>query len=373
MKKLLIFAVSSAALLSAVAPLESHGCTSWMVFSDLTKNNTHILHKNRDAPSRSLAIYLSKPNSPRKWVALSSSEDSINSGINASGLAGAMNSGEPCIDPPNTNKDGKSTPKIMWTILESCDTAAQAVAKLQEILKSGDYNHGKRGSTFFFCDTKEGYVCETTAKHCSVQKIDCGYTVRANIWQNPGMYALSRNTIKGHLNSSARAYMALHLLNQVIDKNGKVALNDIFENSRHCKMSEESSEKRSLCGKSTNSGATIEIDRSNPDVLSVLYATIGPPRNTLYVPVPVCAEKILPAMGNLQWANTAWKRFDKLGFAADMPKEWTKFECDSVKKMDQAKETARKLLKSGKRTEAVKVMNSTAEAIWNEAAKLLNI
>ena len=373
MKKLLIFAVSCAALLAAVVPFESHACTSWMVFSDLTKNNTNILHKNRDAPSKTLAIYLSKPTSPRKWVALSSSEDSINSGINASGLAGAMNSGELCINPPNTNKNGKSTPKIMWVILESCDTAAQAVAKLQEILKSGDYNHGKRGSTFFFCDPNEGYVCEITAKHCSVQRIDNGYTVRANIWQNPGMYAHSRNTIKGHLNSSARAYMAMHLLNTAIDKNGKVSVTDAFDASRHCKMPEESSEKRSLCGKTTNSGATLEIDREHPDVLSVLYATIGPPRNTIYVPVPVCAEKILPAMGDLKWANAAWKRFDKLGFGADVPAEWTKFEADSVKKMNQAKEEARKLLKAGKRADAVKLMNSTAEAIWNKAAKMLNI
>ena len=373
MKKLLIFAVSCAAVLAAVVPLESHGCTSWMVFSDLTKNNTNILHKNRDAAAKNLAIYLSKPTSPRKWVALSNAEDSVNSGINASGLAGAMNSGELCIDPPNTNKNGKSTPQIMWEILESCDTAKQAVDKLREILKRGDYNHGKRGSTFFFCDPNEGYVCEMTAKHCSVQRIDNGYTVRANIWQNPGMYALSRNTIKGHLNSSARAYMALHLLNTAIDKNNKVSVLDAFDASRHCKMPEESSEKRSLCGKTTNSGATLEIDRANPDVLSVLYATIGPPRNTIYVPVPVCAEKILPAMGDLKWSNAAWKRFDKLGFGADVPNEWTKFEADSVKKMDQAKAEARKLLKNGKRADAVKLINSTAEAIWNEAAKMLNI
>ncbi len=373
MKKLLIFAVSCFALIAATVPQCVCACTSWMVFSDLTKNGTNILHKNRDAAAKKLAIYLSNPSSPRKWVALSNDKNIINSGINASGLAGAMNSGELCIDPPNTNKDGKGTPKIMWVILESCDTARQAVDKLKEILKSGDYNHGKKGSTFFFCDPNEGYVCEITAKHCSVQKIDNGYTVRANIWQNPGMYALSRNTIKGHLNSSARAYMAIYHLNQAIDKHGKVTLPDIFDASRHCKMPKESSEKRSLCGKNTNSGCTVEIDKENPDVLSVLYATIGPPRNTIYVPVPVCAEKIHPAMGDLKWSTAAWKRFDKLTYAAEVPAEWTKFEIDSVKKMNQAKENARKLLKAGKRTEAVKLMNSTAEAIWLEAAKLLNI
>ena len=78
-------------------------------------------------------------------------------------------------------------------------------------------------------------------------------------------------------------------------------------------------------------------------------------------------------MGDLKWSDAAWKRFDKLVYNAEIPAEWTKFEFDSVNKMNQAKEQARKLLQVGKRAEAVKLMNSTAEAIWNEGAKLLNL
>ena len=42
-------------------------------------------------------------------------------------------------------------------------------------------------------------------------------------------------------------------------------------------------------------------------------------------------------------------------------------------KYADAKANAKKLLDSGKRAEAVKLLNDTAYSIWSEAEKLLNI
>ena len=225
MKNSLVFSGLCAALLLAIVPAESQGCTSWMVFSDFTRNGTHILHKNRDSNYNKIAAFISSPASPRKWISLGNTQTGVNSGVNTSGLAGAMNSGEPCIA-PTTDRTKKSTPDMMRAILESCDTAKQAVAKLKSLVEAGDYWHGKSGSIFFFCDTKEGYVCEITAKHVTAQRYTRGYTVRANIWQNPNMYELSRNKIANHLNSSARAYMAIHLLNNALDAHKKITLTE---------------------------------------------------------------------------------------------------------------------------------------------------
>ena len=44
-KRLLLLTVGGLVLWSVGTYPEVHGCTSWMVFSDLTKNNTNILHK----------------------------------------------------------------------------------------------------------------------------------------------------------------------------------------------------------------------------------------------------------------------------------------------------------------------------------------
>ena len=86
-------------------PELDHECTSWLVMRDLTGNNTNILHKNRDAHARDITLYLSPVDSPRKWIA-SGNGGSTTMGLNASGLAGVMNSGEKCLNPPDV-KDKK--------------------------------------------------------------------------------------------------------------------------------------------------------------------------------------------------------------------------------------------------------------------------
>ena len=346
-----------------------HECTSWMVFSDLTCNNTNILHKNRDSAQRTIIMSASTPDAARQWITLGSGTGA-NMGINRSGLAGVMNSGEKCIN-HSTNKAGKTTPEIMQQILESCDTAAQAVVKLQEFIKADDYWHKESGSTFFFLDSKEGIICEITAKECTIQRYERGYAVRANIWQNPNMQQNSRNNIRQYLNSSARAYIAFSGLNAALDKHNKITLLDIFDLSRHWKMPDESPEKRSVCFRSTNSSSSLEIDRQYPGTLSTAYCTFGHPRHTVYVPVPVCARKFRAEMTDNSWCTASWKRFREKGLEAPIPAEWLKYEEDFIKEYTAAREQARKLLDQGKQTEAENLLNAAADKIWDRAAAVM--
>ena len=128
MKKFLLPGVVFLTCLSSMAYNDAeleHECTSWMVFNDCTGNNTNILHKNRDSVSQKLIVISSPAGAKRKWIALGSGD--TNSGINTSGLAGAMNSGEVSID-HSTDKSKKGTPSLLRVILDNCDTAAQAAA-----------------------------------------------------------------------------------------------------------------------------------------------------------------------------------------------------------------------------------------------------
>ena len=101
-----------AGLAVAAAPAADeldHECTSWMVFSDLTKNNTNILHKNRDAVKyRNLRVLRNKPGAAHRWIGLGN-DSNVCMGMTASGLAAVMNSGERCID-YSTNPKKRSTP-----------------------------------------------------------------------------------------------------------------------------------------------------------------------------------------------------------------------------------------------------------------------
>lgn len=348
-----------------------HECTSWMVLSDMTKNNTNILHKNRDALGRKSCVYLSSEKSPRKWVAVGSA-GRVAMGMTASGLAGAMNNGELCIN-PHTDRTKKTPLIVLQHILDNCDTAAQAVDAMKALLDAGDYWYKDKGSIFLFLDTKEGYICEFTAKDFTAVKVTSGFEVRSNIWMNPGMQKVSRNTVSNYLDSAARMYRAFSGLNSIVDAKGKIELLDIFELSRSCKMPKGSSQGRSLCFGATNSAASMEIHREFPDVLSTIYATIGHPRHTVYVPVPVCVKQVLPEMQDGRWDAASWKHLSEHKMAAPLPEEWTRFEADSMATYKKAQEDARALLKQGKRTEAVKLLNDTASAIWKNAETLLGL
>jgi hypothetical protein len=104
-----------------------------------------------------------------------------------------------------------------------------------------------------------------------------------------------------------------------------------------------------------------------------MYVTMGPTRHSVCVPIPISVQKLHPAFQDLSWCNAARKRFNKLGYDAPIPESWSKFEKDSFEKFAKAQARARQLLKSGKRAEAVKLLNTTVEKIWNDAAKLLAI
>ena len=245
--------------------------------------------------------------------------------------------------------------------------------KLKALVDSGDYWHKQSGSIFFLMDRNEGFICEFTARYFTVQPYNDGFAVRANIWQNPHMQQHSRIPISKYLNSAARAHIAFSGLNKILDEKGKISLLDIFDLSRNCKTPEESSEKRSLCCFKTNSTASLEVDRQYPAVLSTGYFTIGYPRNTVYVPVPICAEKLPVGMTDETWSRASRKRYEELGFDAPMPESWLKYEADFMAEYTAAKESARALLDEGKEAEAVKLLNDTAAAIWKEAEQLLEL
>ena len=383
MSKNLVKALSGACCLAAGAAgsgESDHECTSWLIFSDLTGNATHLLHKNRDASPRNLLPLLSRPDSPRKWIGLGDGKPGgtaagtvhVCMGINSSGLAAAVNSGEITVE-PSAPRGPVGTPAILRSCLEECDTASQAVEKVREFLRARRYAHGKRGSLFLFMDTKEACIAEVTAERCSAARYDHGYALRANIWHNPDMASVAVNTIDSWLNSCNREYMVIRNLNRVRQTQGKITAADCLAISRLCTTPHGSPITRTLCSQSTNSASTLEIDLQHPEVLSTGYFLIGPPRHTICVPVPICVEELPPAMTELRWSAAAWKRFDERGFDAKIPPKWREFEAASLERYQAVRAEAKKLLDAGRRDEAVKLLNDTAASIWEAARKLLKV
>lgn len=357
----------------------SHECTSWMVFGDLTKNNTRLLHKNRDAGARDLLPMKSPEGAARKWIGLGDIDprkktdpENVCMGLNASGLAAAVNSGEKTTEPSDPDADTE-TPDIIKLCLAQCDTAAQAVEKLEEIRCARRYAHGDKGSIFLFMDLAEGFIVDMTADRRSVARYDGNYVVRANIWHNPGMASAACGTAASWLESCNREYMAIRGLNRALRSNGKITVADAVAIARDTVLPEDSPFPRTLCYKTTNSASTLELNCAFPDVLSTGYFLIGPPRQTILVPVPVCVEAYLSEMTDLRWSSAAWKLFEAKGHDAEIPPAWLTFEADALAAYKAAQAAAEELLKAGKRADAVRLLNDRTRTLWQDAAQLLGL
>ena len=71
-----------------------------------------------------------------------------------------------------------------------------------------------------------------------------------------------------------------------------------------------------------------------------------------------------------EWAAASWKRFKKLGLHAEIPAEWTALEKQSIAEYEKAVAEAEKLLRDGKKEQAIKLLNRTAAGIWEKAYPL---
>ena len=348
-------AILGMSLLSAGMPLGEdheldHECTSWMLFPDVTGGH-RFLHKNRDATPRGIIISRWSDPAKFKWIGLGSA-GSPNMGISEKGLAIVMNSGEATFENEPTAEDRMGTPAIARHLLENTATAEDAVNEFQKIIEARKYTHQQKGSIFFIMDTKEGYIVECTAHHAISSRATEGLHVRANIWHNPGMAKYTRNSCKATMNSASREFQATTSLNQAIDDHGKVTLEDIRRTSRLLGDVEAIGNERGVCFKNTNSVATLEVDSEFPDVLSTAYVTIGPPRHTMYLPVPVCIEDIPADILDASWSNAAFERLDKKGLEFD-PSVWEPTEKQVMAAFAEAADKARAELRAGERDKAV--------------------
>ena len=362
-------AMISMTLLSANAQLAEdpeleHECTSWMVFPDMA-GGYRILHKNRDAKPRDIAISRWSDSSKHKWIGLGSA-GSPNMGISEKGLAIVMNSGEATFENEPAEEGRMGTPSIARYLLENTTTAAEAVAEFQKIIDRRGYTHEKRGSIFFIMDLKEGYVIECTAHHALPVRVADGIHVRANIWKNPGMAKYTRNSCKATMNSASREFQATTNLNLAVDDHGKITIEDIANISRLLGDVEAIGNERGVCGKTTNSAATLLLDEEFPDVLSAEFVTIGPPRHTAYLPVPICIEDIPADILDETWSKASFARFDKDGLEFDCT-VWKQLETDLRNDFMVASDKARQLLRDGKRDAAVEIMRNMFAAGCDKA------
>ena len=292
-----------------------HECTSWIIMPDLTKGKQIILHKNRDSSSRFLAGLQRSVPGKFSWIGHGNYGSSgANCGINSKGLAVAMNSGDRTRE---NNVSGLNTTLIARILLEECADAPSAVKLLEKMVKKGAYVHGKSGSMWFIADSKTAYVVEHNAKYLHAQALKSGLAVRGNAWHFPEMIVHSQQKHKDLVINNRRVYTVREkLIHKAFHKRGEVQVEDCIAASRITRFPEDP-KCYPLCGKLTNAASSFVIDREFPEDLSYTAFAFGPPRHTVYIPVPVTLKKYPDELLSGRFCNEIFKRFES-------KKEWKK-------------------------------------------------
>lgn len=344
---------------------DRHECTSWVVTPDLTGNNTMLLHKNRDADAVKLAFYRVRPEKGFSWMALSDAGHvSANMGLNEKGVAVAMNSGNPSDG--TSENSGLYTPEMARVALEKSATAAEAVAELRALVEAKQYRHGKRGSIWFAADAHEAWIAENDARRFAAHRVAGGLGLRANGWHFPEMLPFSRLTPDILVKYGRREFAVRQFLFE--GREDRVTVEKTAGASR-IPVIPESPECCPVCGKRTNSAATVAIDCEFPESLSVMYTAFGPPRYTLYLPVPFLLKEIPEALTSGRFSDSVFARKET---GAELPEEERDaLEAKMNERHREAAGKAREALKQGK-PGAPELLSQAFAENWKEACLYLD-
>ena len=342
-----------------------HECTSWMLFPELT-GGPMILHKNRDSGKKDIRLIKSDGDAKIKWLGLGDENPCM--GFNEKGVACVMNSGETTPEFAPAEEGRLTTPEILVQILGNTKNAKEALKMLTDFIENGQYTHKERGSIFFIMDTKGGYIAELTAKRVMPVVVTGNMTIRANIWHNPGMAQFSRSGIKSTMNSQSREFQAAKGLNEALEKKGVIELEDIWRTSRMRGTMESVMTEHGLCNKTTNSAATIAIDKDFPNMLSTMYVAIGPVGHTMYIPAPICLKEIPQDIADRSWSKAAFARRDASGLAFDSD-VWLPHEKAVMAIYRPALAKAKKAMQNRRRKDAQDILNDAFEKCCEIARK----
>ena len=325
-----------------------------------------ILHKNRDSSKIDIRLIKSDDDAKIKWLGLGDEFPCM--GFNEKGLACVMNSGEETPETAPATEGRLTTPEILVQLLGNTDNTEDALKMLTAFIENGQYTHKNRGSIFFLMDTEGGMVVELTAKHVMPVRSYGAMTIRANIWHNPGMARYSTNKIDHAMNSLSREFQAAKGLNEGLEKNGVITLEDIWRTSRMRGTMETVKTEHGLCNKTTNSAATIAIDRDYPNMLSTMYVAIGPVGHTMYIPAPICLREIPLDIADRSWSKAAFARREEHGLAFDSD-VWLPHEQAVMAIYRPALEKAKKALQNRRRKNAQDILNAAFEKCCEIARK----
>ncbi|MBR2872416.1 MAG: hypothetical protein IKB99_02865 [Lentisphaeria bacterium] len=346
------------------------GCTSWIITPEVSATGTCMVQKNRDYRRQNLLSVRLFRSAPGRYKVLTVN-DLWNTGagaaMNEKGLMIVQN--DPASREFHTRKVNTGSLTVMRYVAEHCANLTEAAATLKKFYTSGIC---RSGSIYLLADFNSGMIIEATARHIAEARVDFSYEVRANNFLLPGLLQYSRRTQKSHLNGANRRFTASEFLRNTVLEKGKIAPVDLMKLARLRDPEQEKAGFRQVCMKDTLASTMFVPDRMYPEYLSAAFVALGPPRHTLFLPVPMGVTALPESLTDSRWGTKALQLAEKLSVDHPYVKEFETLENKFIKEFFDMREQARKLLIQGKNAQAQKLLDTLLRKQYTEAFSCLS-
>lgn len=296
-------------------------------------------------------------------------------GINERGLVVAFSGADQTRDRPN-----KPTGKqflyhgnfIVAHLLTNCGNVKQAEDRLRKLAKSG-YIAGSM--IVFLADAKQAMIFEIAPRHYATTRLGLHYTVYANRWKISGMEDASVRKPKELLGSLQQEWVVKEaILRARGGISGKLSIPASFAISRiNAADVKVKGITRGPCNRDTVDAYLFEISPVHPEILSCVYASFGPPRHTVYLPIPLCAiDALPPEVANAEWAGIGTALAKRISADTPISEDIPEFEKYLLQEFNDARSQAEALLKENKTEEAKTLLQDTLRRQAGETLKFMN-
>ena len=332
------------------------GCTSWLVLPDASATGTAMLQKNRDYGGQNLLtlrIFRAMPG--RYKVAMMG--DLWSSGacavMNEKGLMIVQNDGPGWES--RLQRYGIGCISMLRLLAEQCADVAEAEAMMRKLHTRGIV---VGSSIYLIADLDRGVVIEATGRHLAVSHLNFGFEARANNFLLPGMSGLNQ-TLRPRdkfLNGENRRYAATEFLASRLREKGMLSPVDLMDCSRQRDPEMEKQNWRQICMKNTIASTLFVPDRAYPEMLSTVFIAIGPPRHTVYLPVPMGVTEFPEELACGDMGLVAFALRKKYGLDHPHLDRFKALEKELWDEHFATCEEARKLLRAHRRNEAAALL-----------------
>ena len=357
---------------AVLACAAASACTSWVIHRSLSSSGMTLLQKSRDSYAGKLSADFRNSGGVR-WLRVGTKAPYATSAVSEKGIAVINNDGDHVtLRHPGNEHQKIENGFMLRQIVTVCNSAWEGAMLLKEYgrnsLRIG------RGGTFLVADTKRAFLVDIAPGYAEVKELTGGLVVISNTWHLPGGEEFSTKAPNGVFADRAReANTRMALKKEQVG--GKYTPRGTVNVSRMVCGTTPATRYpyRYTPGKAVSSlgGSCFELDSEFPAQLTTTYLTMGPQRHTICLPVPMALRQLPEKITSGKWAADVLAFRDKVGNDYPGLAEIQKLEDRFFPEYEETREAARKLLREGKKDEAVKLLNDCFERQYKAADEFM--